>query len=110
MGTPTRQNVKSIWLFDKVTEEFSENIMNPLVASDDSAPSSSLVKPGLVETTRDAPLPVSSQEEEVVASYELLSAPSSSLIEPGRIETTLDAPLSVSTQEENRFYRACLTT
>ena len=103
MGTPMRQNVKNIWLFDKVTEEFSENIINPLIASDDSAPSSSLVKPGLIETTHDTPLTVSTQEEEVVASYELLSAPSSSLVEPGRIETTRDAPLNVSTQEEESF-------
>ena len=106
MGTPRRQNVKSIWLFDEVTEEFSENIMNPLVASDDSAPSSSLVEPGLVETTHDAPLPVSSQEEEVVANYELLSAPSSSLVEPGRVEITCDAPLSISTQEKESFLQS----
>ena len=56
MGTPTR-HVNSIWLFEEVTEEFSEDI-NPFVASNEllsALASSPLVEPGRVETTRDAP-------------------------------------------------------
>ena len=63
MGTPTRRNV---WLFDEVTEEFSKEIINPLVTSSEflSAPSDTLVKPNHAETTPDAPLTVSTQEKE----------------------------------------------
>ena len=66
MGTPTRRNV---WLFDELTEEFSEDIPNPLVTSNESlaAPSNPVVEldvePESVETTPDAPLTVSIQEE-----------------------------------------------
>ena len=63
MGTPMRRNV---WLFDEVTEEFSEDIINPLVTSSEllSAPSDTLVKPNRAETTPDALLTVSTQEKE----------------------------------------------
>ena len=64
MRTPTRQNINSAWLFDKVTEEFSGDIPhlgNKLLL----APSSPLVQPARVETACDAPLlTVSTQEEE----------------------------------------------
>ena len=68
MGTSTRRNV---WLFDELTEEFSEDIPNPLVTSNESlaAPSNPVVElkvePESVETTPDAPLTVSMQEEEL---------------------------------------------
>ena len=64
MGTPTRRNV---WLFDELTEEFSEDITNPLVTSNESlsAPSNPVVKPESVETTPDVPLTVSIQEKEL---------------------------------------------
>ena len=53
MGTPTRQNVNITWLFDKVTEEFSGDIINPLAADNEllSVPSSPLVQPARLETT-----------------------------------------------------------
>ena len=53
MGTPTRQN--SYWLFDEVTQEFSEDTL-PLDNELLLAPSSPLVQPACVETARDAPL------------------------------------------------------
>ena len=64
MGTPTRQNINSTWLFDEVTEEFSGDTLssdNELLLT----PSSPLVQPARVDTTCDALLlTVSTQEEE----------------------------------------------
>ena len=68
MGTPMRRNV---WLFDELTEEFSKDIPNPLVTSNESlaAPSNPVVElevePESVETTPDAPMTVSIQEKEL---------------------------------------------
>ena len=39
MGTPTRQDINSTWLFDELTEEFSEDMTNSM------APSNPLVQP-----------------------------------------------------------------
>ena len=59
MGTPTRQDINSTWLFDELTEEFSEDMTNSM------APSNPLVQPAHVEVACDAPRQtVSSQEEE----------------------------------------------
>ena len=56
MGTPTRQDINSTWLFDELTEEFSEDMTNSM------APSNPLVQP---EAACAAPRQtVSSQEEE----------------------------------------------
>ena len=64
MGTPTRQNINSTWLFDEVTEEFSGDTL-PLDNELLLAPSSPLVQPAHIETACDAPLlTVSTQEEE----------------------------------------------
>ena len=64
MGTSTRQNIKSTWLFDEVTEEFSRDTLpsnNELLLT----PFSPLVQPARVETACDAPLlTVSTQKEE----------------------------------------------
>ena len=49
MGTPTRQDINSTWLFDELTEEFSEDMTNSM------APSNPLVQPAHVEATCDAP-------------------------------------------------------
>ena len=54
-----RQDINSTWLFDELTEEFSEDMINSM------APSNPLVQPAHVEAACDAPLQtVSSQEEE----------------------------------------------
>ena len=64
MGTPTKQNINSTWLFDEVTEEFGRDTLpsdNELLLM----PSSPLVQPVRVETACDALLlTVSTQEEE----------------------------------------------
>ena len=57
-----RQDINSTWLFDELTEDFSEDMTNSM------APSNPLVQPAHVEAACDAPRQtVSSQEESFFA-------------------------------------------